>query len=378
MKYRNFGKIDFKPSALGFGCMRLPMNNGKIDEKEAIGMIRYAVEKGVNYIDTAYGYHNGESEILVGKALNEGYRNKVKLATKSPVWEINKPGDFDRLLEEQMKKLRSGYIDFYLFHALGKSSWEKVLRLGILKNAESALKDGRIGHIGFSFHDNFDSFKEIIEGYDGWEFCQIQYNYMDTENQAGIKGLKLAASKGLAVIVMEPILGGRLANPPEAVKGLYEGYRKRRSPADWALQWVWNQPEVSLVLSGMSTMKQTEQNVDSADNSGVNTMTAEDLELIDHVRNKFMGRTPIPCTKCAYCMPCPSGVNIPRNFEIYNDGVVYDAMEGARFAYKNFIGESEKASQCAQCRECEDKCPQKIMISELMPRIHSTLSELFL
>ncbi|MGA2142348.1 MAG: aldo/keto reductase [Brevinematales bacterium] len=373
MKYRNCGKIDFKPSALGFGCMRLPMDKGKIEETEAIRMIRYAIDHGVNYVDTAYVYHNGESEIVTGKALKNGYREKVMLATKSPIWEIGKADDFDRLLETQLKKLQTSKIDFYLLHALGKDSWEKVKRLGILKKAEAARKDGRIGHIGFSFHDNYKSFEEIINGYDGWEFCQIQYNYMDTENQAGTKGLKLASSKGLAVIVMEPILGGRLANPPAAVRELMEGYSNKRSPVDWALQWIWNQPEVSLVLSGMSSFKQVEENIISAENSGINTLNGRDLSLIDDINARFRERAPVPCTKCGYCMPCPSGVNIPRNFEIYNDGIAYDAMNGAKFAYKSFMPENENASNCTQCRTCEEKCPQKIIISELMPKVHAAL-----
>jgi hypothetical protein len=373
MKYRNFGKIDYKPSALGFGCMRLPLDRGKIDEEEAIRMIRYAINHGVNYIDTAYGYHNGESEILAGKALKDGYRDKAKLATKSPIWLISKSDDFDRFLDEQLKKLATAKIDFYLLHGLGKESWEKVLRLGILKKAENARKDGRIGYLGFSFHDNYKSFEEIVNGYDGWEFCQIQYNYMDTENQAGMKGLKLASLKGLAVIVMEPMLGGRLASPPQAVKGLLEEYEKPHSPADWALQWVWNQQEVSLVLSGMSTMKQVEENIVSAEKSGVNSLSAQDMQLLENVKAKFLDRSPIPCTQCSYCMPCPTGVNIPRNFELYNNGVIYEAMNSSKYIYKNFMPESERASQCSGCRSCEEKCPQKILISELMPRVNEAL-----
>ena len=196
---------------------------------------------------------------------------------------------------------------------------------------------------------------------------------MDTENQAGKKGLKLAASKGLAVIVMEPVLGGRLANPPVAVRELIDGYSSKRSPVDWAFQWIWNQPEVSLVLSGMSSFKQVEENIVSAENSGVNTLNARDLGLIDNINVRFKERAPIPCTKCAYCMPCPSGVNIPRNFEMYNDGIVYDAMPGAKYAYKTFMPENENASNCTGCRTCEEKCPQKILISELMPKVHAAL-----
>ena len=223
MQYRNFGKLDWKASALGFGCMRLPTSDGErlspnILEDEAVRMIRYAVDRGVNYLDTAYPYHGGQSEIVVGKALLGGYREKVKLATKLPVWMVEGPADFDRLLGEQLKKLQSGYIDFYLLHALGRSRWRDiVLKHDLLGRAKAALDDGRIRHLGFSFHDDYEGFEEIVNGSDLWSFCQIQYNYMDTENQAGTRGLKLAASKGLAVVVMEPLMGGRLASPPKDV-----------------------------------------------------------------------------------------------------------------------------------------------------------------
>ncbi|MFA6472697.1 MAG: aldo/keto reductase [Candidatus Latescibacterota bacterium] len=379
MQFRNFGKLGLNVSALGFGCMRLPTIDGKpisgnINEEESIRMIRFAIDQGVNYIDTAYPYHKGNSEIVVGKALKEGYREKVKLATKSPVWLVNKAEDFDSFLNEQLKKLQTQQIDIYLFHALNKLQWDNVLKLNLLKKAETAVRDGRIGSLGFSFHDTYDSFEKIIDGYDRWVLCQIQYNYMDTENQAGTKGLLYAASKGIAVVVMEPLLGGRLANPPRSVQALFDGFEKRCSPADWALQWVWNQPEVSLVLSGMNTMKQVEENIHSAKLSGVNSFGPKEAGLIELVREKFKERTAIPCTKCGYCMPCPNGVNIPRNFELYNDAVIYDNPEAPRMTYMRFLDEKERANVCIQCRICEEKCPQKIVISELLSKVHSALA----
>lgn len=376
MQYRKFGKLDVQVSALGFGCMRLPVIDGKsgsIDQAEATRMIRYAIDQGVNYIDTAYGYHEKTSEIAVGKALQDGYRQKVNLATKLPVWLVNESGDFDTLLNEQLGKLQTDHVDFYLMHALNRNSWQKVVELDLLRKAEAALADGRIGHIGFSFHDTLDTFKEIVDGYDHWDFCQIQYNYMDIENQAGTEGLQYAASKGLGVIIMEPLLGGKLARHIPALDPVWEMIATDRTPADWALQWLWNQPEVSVILSGMSTMPQVEENLASAAASGVGSMTVEELELIASAREKIRQLSPIPCTKCEYCLPCPNGVNIPRNFEVYNEGAMYNDHDNARNTYKRWISDDAKAAQCIQCQECESKCPQKIVISEWMPVVEEVL-----
>ncbi|TEB10495.1 aldo/keto reductase [Pelotomaculum propionicicum] len=380
MQYRKFGKLDWHASALGFGCMRLPTLDGKplsgnINEDESIRMIRYAIDHGVNYIDTAYPYHDKNSEIITGKALKDGYREKVKVATKSPVWGISKTEDFDKYLNRQLEKLQTDQIDFYLFHGLDKKRWDNVvLKLNLLERAESALRDGKIGYLGFSFHDRYEVFQEIIDGYNGWTFCQIQYNYMDIEHQAGSKGLRYAASKGLAVVIMEPLLGGRLANPPATVLDVFKGHGER-TPVDWALQWVWNQPEVSLLLSGMSTMRQVEENILSANKSGTGSMGAEELEVIQKARAKYKEMTLIPCTKCGYCLPCPNGVNIPRNIKLFNDGFTYGDVETCRSIYANFMAAANRAVACIQCKECEEKCPQKIIISEWMPKAHAVLGE---
>jgi uncharacterized protein len=381
MQYRKFGKIAKDVSALGFGCMRLPTTDGipqseAIDEALTIRMIRHAIAEGVNYVDTAYPYHNGRSEVVTGKALRDGYRDRVILATKSPVWQIAKPSDFDVYLNEQLARLETDHVDVYLFHALSTERWEKiVLRHNLIERAEAAVKDGRIGHIGFSFHDGPAVFRRIIDGYGGWEVCQIQYNYMDTENQAGTAGLKYAAEKGIGVVVMEPLLGGRLANPPRSAADIFSSSGDGRSPAEWALQWVWDQPEVSTVLSGMKAMSEVEENLRAAERSGIGSIDAGGRELIERARTALLERVPIPCTSCGYCRPCPSGVNIPRNLELYNDCVIYDDPAIPRAVYARFLPPGERASACTACRECEAKCPQGIPISECMPEVDAVLGK---
>jgi uncharacterized protein len=372
MKYRPFGKIDFQVSALGFGAMRLPVidrDQTKINEPEAIRMIRHAVDQGVNYVDTAWPYHGGHSEETVGRALLDGYREKVRLATKLPARFVQTAEDFDRFLNTQLKKLQTDHLDFYLLHGLNKKTWPKIRDLNVLKWAEGALKSGRFLHLGFSFHDEFETFKEIIDAYGRWTFCQIQYNYMDTEYQAGTKGLQYAAGRGLAVVIMEPIRGGQLARkPPEVVIDLWASASKKRSPAEWALQWVWNQPEVSVVLSGMSTMDQVIENIASADRSGTHLLSEEELALIERVQEEYRKRSPIPCTNCQYCLPCPNNVNIPGILGLYNDAAKYEDEQRAKFLYTIRIQEGERAGQCLECKECEEKCPQGIPISEWMKK----------
>lgn len=376
MQYRTFGRLDWKPSALGFGAMRLPTidgDPGKIDEPEATRMIRYAIDQGVNYVDTAYTYHQETSEPFLGRALQEGYRERIRLATKLPSWKVEGPEDFDRYLGEQLKRLRTEHIDFYLLHSLNAGSWAKIRDLGVLRWAEGALADGRIGHLGFSFHDKYEVFKEIVDASDSWTFCQIQYNFMDIEYQAGTKGLEYAASRGLAVVVMEPLRGGLLArNVPPAVQEILDSAPRKRSPADWALQWVWNHPEVSVVLSGMSTMEQVKQNVASAGQSGPGALRDEELELVARVRDKYRELGRIPCTDCQYCLPCPNGVNIPRVFEIYNDAKIYGDEQSARISYA-WLEEEQRADLCLECHECLEKCPQQIEIPDWLSKAHELL-----
>jgi len=376
MQYRTFGRLDWKPSALGFGAMRLPTidgDPGRIDEPEAARMIRFAIDHGINYVDTAYPYHQETSEPFLGRALLDGYRERIRLATKLPSWKVEGKGDFDRYLDEQLERLRTEHIDFYLLHGLNAGSWAKIRDFGVLRWAEGALADGRMGHLGFSFHDKYEVLKEIVDASDSWTFCQIQYNLMDVEYQAGTRGLEYAASRGLAVVVMEPLRGGLLArNVPPAVEKMWDSAPRKRSPADWALQWVWNHPEVSVVLSGMSTMEQVKQNVASAGESGPGTLRDEELELVARVRDKYRELGRIPCTDCQYCLPCPNGVNIPRVFEIYNDAMIYGDEQSARISYA-WLEEEQRANLCLECHECLEKCPQQIEIPDWLSKAHELL-----
>jgi uncharacterized protein len=379
MQYRKFGRLDWKVSALGFGAMRLPTTDrdpAHIDEQEAIRMIRYAIDHGVNYLDTAYLYHMGNSERVVGKALKDGYRERMRLATKIPHREVKTAADFDRILNEQLAKLDTPKIDFYLLHGLNAEGWPKLRGLGVLKWAEKAIASGRIGNLGFSFHDNLKMFKEIIDAWDNWVLAQVQYNFMDIENQAGRKGVEYAASKGVAVVVMEPIRGGLLAkDPPKGISDLWRSGPRKWTQAEWSLQWVWNQPEVAVALSGMSTMSQVVENVASAERSGPGILTADDLAFIDRVREAYRSLSPIPCTTCGYCQPCPNNVLIPDIFRLYNEATMYGDMNIGKFRYAGPMGikPENRADQCVECGECEEKCPQKITVIDWLKKVHAEL-----
>ena len=372
MKYRNFTSIDWKPSALGFGAMRFPIidnDQSKIDEEKAIKMIRYAIDHGVNYVDTAWPYHKEQSEILVGKALKDGYRKKVKIATKLPSWLINKKEDMDYYLNKQLEKLQTEHIDFYLLHTLNREYWENYKKLDVFKWLEKVQKAGKIKYIGFSFHDKYDLFTEIVDYYDKWDFCQIQYNYLDTEFQAGKKGLKYAADRNLGVIIMEPLRGGLLAGEqPVDIQKIWQKSKIKRTAADWALQWLWNQEEVSLVLSGMSTLKQVKENVESTNSSAINSLTKKELGLIKEVQKEYEKLSPITCTGCSYCVPCPNNVDIPENFDLYNHAHIYNSYEKQSKKYQA-MDEKNRANQCIQCGECLDKCPQNLEIIELLAKV---------
>jgi predicted aldo/keto reductase-like oxidoreductase len=374
MLYRKFGKTNEMVSILGFGCMRLPVLPGgdqsKIDEEKAIKLIRHAIDEGVNYIDTAYPYHGtgmdkgGESEPFVAKALKDGYREKVKLATKLPSWLIKNREDMDKYLNEQLERLETNTIDFYLLHALNASVWTKLKEAGVDEFLDQAIKDGKIKYAGFSFHDKLDIFKEIVDYYD-WSFCQIQYNYIDENYQAGREGLKYASERGLGITIMEPLRGGKLANSlPEEAKVVFSKAGIKRTPAEWALKWIWNHPEVSVVLSGMNAMDQVLENIKTASETEANSLTKKELETMDQVKNIVKEKTKVNCTACKYCMPCPSGVNIPECFRFYNNYYMFGEEE-----MYNRLTPEEKASNCVECGKCESHCPQGISIRKELKNV---------
>jgi hypothetical protein len=380
MQYRKFGSLDWEVSALGFGAMRLPVLDGdssKINEPEATAMIRLAIDSGVNYVDTAWGYHQERSEPFIGQVLKDGYREKVYLATKMPSWLVKEEVDFDRFLEAQLKRLDVDHLDVYLLHTLNARNWENYQKLGVFEWAEKKMAEGLFHHLGFSFHDEYSVFEKIVTGYDNWAMAQIQYNYIDIDYQAGQKGLRLAADRGLAVVVMEPLRGGQIAKtpPPEPVAETWAKSEKVWTPVAWALNWLWDQPEVSLVLSGMSAMAHVEENLTLAAESGVNRLTKADHQLVSQARNAYASLAPIPCTQCEYCLPCPSGVAIPRIFDVYNEAVSFDAWGNAGWRYNNVIKPEARADHCTECGECEAVCPQNIKIIEWLATVHERLAE---
>jgi predicted aldo/keto reductase-like oxidoreductase len=371
MQYRTLGPTNLTVSALGFGAMRLPTrgSESEVDEGAAVELLRYAFDQGVNYVDTAYVYHGGHGERVVGQALAGGCRDKVYVATKLPIWSVNSLGDCERFFGEQLERLQTDYVDCYLLHCLQAKTWPKMRDLGVPAWAERLRAAGRIRHLGFSFHDTYEAFVDIVEAFP-WEFCQLQYNYVNEEVQAGTRGLRYAAAKGLGVIVMEPLFGGTLANPPPSVRRIWDAAEPPRNPVDLALRWVWNRPEVSLVLSGMGTRQQVQQNLGSAGRAAAGGLTPAEAELIAQVQLEYQRLQPIPCTKCGYCLPCPHGVNIPANFELFNQAAVFQG--NSRLLCRNLylsLSEAQRAQACEACGTCEERCPQQIPIREQLARV---------
>lgn len=376
MLYRSMPRGDRKLSILGFGCMRLPLTQeGTIDEGLAEEMLCTAIDGGVNYVDTAWPYHNGESEPFVGKALEGTYRKKVSLATKLPIWEVTSRDDMERIIDEQLLRLRTDHVDYYLMHNFNEQRWENFRHLGFEKFLEKAQEEGKIRKVGFSFHDQLPLFKTIADAYT-WDFCQIQYNYMDQNYQAGTEGLRYAASKKMGVIIMEPLRGGKIAeNVPPSVQKIWDSASVRRSPVEWALRWLWNIPEITLVLSGMSTLEHVRENLKIASQGTPKSLQEEELRLIDRAAEEYARRMVYPCTSCGYCLPCPQGVRIPECLNHYNSAFMFDDLERARFNNRVMLNETSRASACINCGACVPKCPQHIPIPEALAKVRELLEE---
>lgn len=363
MNYRT-DKYGNRLSILGYGCMRFTQSGGKIDLDKAEKEIMEAYHAGVNYFDTAYVY--GGSEDALGRILEKnGIRDKVNIATKLPHYLIKKADSMEKYFTEELRRLRTDHIDYYLMHMLTDvKTWDRLKALGIIQWLEEKRKSGAIRQVGFSYHGNSDMFCELVDVYD-WDFCQIQYNYMDEHSQAGRKGLHYAASKNLPVIIMEPLRGGKLVGLlPDEAKLLMEEYSIKRSPAEWAFRWLWNQPEVTCVLSGMNSLDMVKENVKTASDAQVGELTQADEELLHNVVKAINARIKVGCTGCRYCMPCPKNVDIPGTFAAYNrkytEGFKAALME--YFMCTAIRKDSSAASNCIECGKCEQHCPQHLEI----------------
>jgi predicted aldo/keto reductase-like oxidoreductase len=377
MKYRRFGRLDWEVSALGFGLARLPLRNevpANIDEVESIKMLRYAIDHGVNYLDTGSPQdkiHQEHLSRLLREALQNGYRQKIKIVASLPSSLINSSTDFESYLDELLKWLPMDRIDFFLLGGLNRYTWPKLQGLDVLHLAEHAVADRGIGQIGFSFHDQFQFLREIINAYDNWALCQFQYSYMDVDHHPGVGGLKYAAEKGLAVVVTEPLRGGRLTRqPPEPVARLWADAMPKCTPADWGLRWVWNHPDISTVVCDMSTMEQIAENVALADSVEPESLTVPEELLISRVRDAYRNLRPIPCTACRICMPCPQDIDVPRIFELYNDAVMYGDSGTARSIYRI---ENHRLDTCNECGACENACGMKLPILDWLKKARQLL-----
>lgn len=374
MEKRRLDQLGIEVSLLGFGCMRFPtLADGKIDEAEAEKMIDYAIEKGVNYIDTAYPYHNGDSEPFVGRVLNKYKRSSYYLATKLPCWNINSVEDAKKIFYEQLERLQKDYVDFYLLHALNSEKWNKMVELGVVAFCEQLKEEGKIKYLGFSFHDDYKVFEEIIT-YRSWDFCQIQFNYMDTQEQAGIKGYELTKKLGIPLIIMEPVKGGALANYPSDIVKIFHSIDETKSVASWALRWVGTFPNVKVILSGMSTMDQVLDNLDTFEDFKV--LEKKEQELINQVVDTLHSRVKNGCTGCGYCMPCPAGVDIPRNFAIWNKYHVYGDDKKIKQTWMKNFEQSIKAENCIECGKCESVCPQQLSIRNDLKQVQADLDQI--
>lgn len=375
MEYRKMENLGISPSLLGFGCMRFPTNaDGTINEEEALAMIDRAYQSGVTYFDTAYPYHDGKSESVTGKALARYPRDSYYLATKLPVWNVKTTADAERIFQEQLDRLQKDHVDFYLLHALNGGSWKSVKELDLTGFCEKLRADGKIRYLGFSFHDNYEVFEEIITSYK-WDFCQIQLNYMDKDTQATLEGVKLAQNLGIPVIIMEPVKGGSLAKlPSEGIDELFKNARPEASTSSWALRYAASLDNVRVVLSGMTTMEQVEDNLSTF--AGFEPLSDAEQEIVAQVADRLRSRVQNNCTGCRYCMPCPAGVDIPQCFRIWNQYHIYGNVDAARWDWTKETEDSKKASNCIRCGKCEQACPQHIAIREDLARLQQELDDI--
>lgn len=383
MQYRYVPKTKDRLSALGFGCMRLPVTPDRtIDRPRAVAQIRHAIDEGVNYLDTAWPYHSGQSEPLVGEALAGGYREKVRIATKLPSWMVDSREQMDDFLDKQLERLNTEVIDYYLIHNLNGRVWEKMQALGVLAFLDRARKAGKIRWTGFSFHGHVADFKTIVDAYP-WEVCQIQYNYLDEVHQAGTEGLEYAAARDLGIIIMEPLRGGNLGvpQPPEAVAWVWNQADQKRPPVEWALRWIWDRPEVTVVLSGMNEEAHIRENLAVADTALPNALTRTERDLVDRAAATYKSLMKVGCTGCEYCKPCPEDVNISAAFEVLNKLALFKNEEEAKFLYAIrcggiFAGTGHGfASRCVQCGQCLEKCPQGIDIPAALEQVVTDLED---
>ena len=373
MEKRKMENLGIETSLLGFGCMRFPTTaEGKIDEPLAEEMMDKAMAAGVNYIDTAYPYHGGESETFVGKVLSKYDRSSFYLATKLPCWNVKEKEDVMKLFEEQLTKLRTDYIDFYLMHALNRDSFHRMAEMGVVEILEGLKAEGRIKYLGFSFHDGYEAFEEILN-YRDWDFCQIQLNYMDAESQAGLKGYRLTEEKGIPLVIMEPVKGGSLAAFADDITEKFRSLDPEASAASFALRWVGSLPNVKVILSGMSTMEQVEDNLKTF--SEFKPLSEEEKKTIDGIVALINSRVQNGCTGCGYCMPCPAGVDIPGNFRVWNTYHMYQNYNMVRGRWERNLGDAKQAKNCVKCGKCEKACPQKLQIREDLVKVQADLEK---
>jgi len=378
MLYRELGETGKKISILGFGCMRLPVVDGKYDQVDmdvAVPLIRNAIDNGINYLDTAYPYHNGKSEEVISEVIKDGYREKVFIADKLPSWMINSRADMDRYLQEQIDRLQTEKIDFYLLHSIKEDYWKKLESLGVLEFLDDAVSQGKIDYTGFSFHGELELFFDVIDSYN-WDMCQVQYNLVDQNYQAGREGIRYASNNNVGVVIMEPLRGGTLVrNVPPEIQEIWDESPVKRDPVSWALKYLWDHEEIDVVLSGMNSCNDLKQNLDIASEGYPNTLMPEEKEIIREVQFEYKQRKEVDCTQCGYCVPCPSGVDIPANLLQLNNAYMFQDIENAQMNYYMGIKEEERAANCTECGECEKICPQMVPIQKALKDVRKKFEQ---